>query len=239
MCSFTDHITSNRQTGSDRATAHDLRNLFGIVAGAARLLDQSPDHERMLSILAALNRVASRGEAICDSMLSKAPEPPATGSDNLDVAIAAAVPLVRPMLTQDVCLMLDLQAAGQAMPLSAEDVETILVELVGNAVRHGEGASRVIIRSRLAAGRAWLIVADDGRGRLEQLRALHHGHGLLRLDLLVRAAGGDLQIRRARGGGLVVGISSPLSARPGPGQLSPSQSPAREKDHENRQPVAA
>jgi len=230
------HVDSTRQ---NRATAHDLRNLFGIVACAIGLLEKTPDPEELATILTALKRVALRGESICDAMISKAHDPLTLPSDDFDSAIAAAIPLVRPLLPQGISLTPDLRAARVVMPLAGEDIETILVELVGNAVRHGEGASRLIVRSRLAAGRAWLIVADNGRGRLERLRALHHGHGLLRLDLLVRRAGGDLQLRRAKGGGMVVGISFTIAAEPRSGLRLTSQPPAKEYDREDRQPVAA
>jgi hypothetical protein len=239
MCSRNAEIASIGETRDDRATAHDLRNLFGIVSGAARLLDQSPNDERLASILTALKRVACRGESICDVMLSKAPGPARPVRDELDGAIAAAIPLVRPILTRDIGLLLDLKAGEVPIPLTAEDVETILIELVGNAVRHGEGASHIVIRSRRAAGRGWLIVADNGLGRLELVRAMHHGHGLLRLDLLIRGAGGDLQIRRTRIGGLVAAISFPESASPRSGLQILSQNSTKERGHENRQPVAA
>lgn len=239
MCSCHGDMILEDQPQKDRATAHDLRNLFGIVASAARLLVPSLDREELASIQAALNRVAMRGRSICDAMIGTMHDPLTLPSDDFDSAIAAAIPLVRPLLPQGISLTTDLKAARVGVPLGGEDIETILVELVGNAVRHGEGASRLVVRSRLAARRAWLFVADNGRGRLERPRAVHHGHGLLRLDLLVSRAGGDLQLRRAKGGGLVAGISFPFPAEPKSGPRKFSQPPAKENDHENRQPVAA
>ena len=240
MCSGSAEMIHERLTREDRATAHDLRNLFGIVACAAHLLDEAPDHKTQASILLALKRTALRGEAICDAMISKASiRLTLPLVDDLDCAIAAAIQLVRPLLTEGTTLSSDLKAAPVALPLTGEDIETILIELVGNAVRHGEGASRIIVRSRRAEGRAWLIVADNGRGRLDRLRDLYHGHGLLRIDLLVRRAGGDLQLRRAKGGGMVAGISFPISAEPRFGPRENSRPPAKENKRENRQPIAA
>ena len=240
MCSSSAEMIPERLTRQDRANAHDLRNLFGIVACAARLLDEAPDHKAQASILLALKHTALRGGALCDAMIIKASNPltfPLV--DELDGAITAAIPLVLPLLADGTTLSSDLKAARVALPLTGEDIETILVELVGNAVRHGEGASRIFVRSRWAAGRVWLIVADNGRGRLDQLRDLYHGHGLLRIDLLVRRAGGDLQLRRAKGGGLVAGISFPISVEPRLGPRETSQPPAKKNKLENRQPIAA
>ena len=240
MCSCSAEMTHDGPTREERATAHDLRNLFAIVTCGARLLDDAPDEKTQASVLLALKRTALRGEAICDAMISKASNRLTLALvDDLDRAIATAIPLVRPLLAEGTILSSDLKAAGVALPLTREDIETILIELVGNAMRHGEGASRIIVRSRRAAGRAWLIVADNGHGRLDRLRALHHGYGLLRIDLLVRHAGGDLQLRRAKGGGMVVGISVPTSARPRFGPCETSQPSAKESKRENRQPIAA
>lgn len=240
MCSGSAEMIHDRLTREDRATAHDLRNLFEIVACGARLLDEAPDHKTQVSILLALRRTALRGEAICDAMISKASNRLTLPHiDDLDCAIAAAIQLVRPLLTEGTNLSSDLKAARVALPLTGEDIEIILIELVCNAVRHGDSASRITLRSRRAEGRAWLIVADIGRGRLDRLRALHHGHGLLRIDLLVRRAGGDLQLRRAKGGAMVVGISFPISAEPRLRRRETSQPPAKETNRENRQPIAA
>lgn len=239
MCSCHGNMILEDQPQKDRATAHDLRNLFGIVSSAARLLAPSLDREELASIQAALTRASLRGGSICDAMISMMHDPLTLPTDDLDRAIAAVIPLIRPLLPQSISLTTDLKAARAGVPLGGEDIETILVELVGNAVRHGEGASRLVVRSRLAAGRAWLFVADNGRGRLERRRAVHHGHGLLRLDLLVRRAGGDLQLRRAKGGGLVAGISFAIVADPRSGPRKFTQPPEKENDHENRQSVAA
>lgn len=231
--------TLHDRTAPDRAAAHDLRNLFGIVASAARLLDQSSERARKTEILAALDRVALRGGSLCDALLSKPSGPSPFRTAGFDIAIAAAIPLVRPLVPPRIDLMTDLRAANIPMPLRGEEIETILVELVGNAVRHGERASRLVVRSRSGSGRAWLIVADNGRGRLEQSRTSHHGHGLLRLDDLVRHAGGDLRIRRARCGGMVIGISFPESGGSNSGTPRSTPPLTKENRHENRQSIAA
>ena len=94
-------------------------------------------------------------------------------------------------------------------PAAIGDQDELLLaiarELITNAVRHS-GASRVSVRLSRADGRIELEVVDDGSGippgRREQ--ALADGHiGLASVTQRVGAAGGDLEISDAPGGGTV------------------------------------
>jgi anti-sigma regulatory factor (Ser/Thr protein kinase) len=242
MCSCTYEKIHDRIVQQERANIHDLRNLFGIVACAARLLDETSDLRERANFVFALKNTALRGGVICDSLISKTSNlltVPSQVNVEFDEVIVSAIPIIQPMITRQISLRTDLAAACVASPLSAEDTETILIELVGNAVRHGEGASKIVVRSRCAAGKTWLLIADNGRARLERRRPPAHGYGVLRVERLVRSAQGELRLRRAKGGGMVVGICFPSHKTVTRG-LPPSHLPInKEKHRENRQPIAA
>ena len=91
-----------------------------------------------------------------------------------------------------------------------------------------------LVPSNAAAGLYDVIVhADGGDARLA------HGYGVLRVDRLVRSARGELRLRRAKGGGMVVGICFPLHQTATRGLPASHHPINKEKSRENRQPIAA
>lgn len=105
------------------------------------------------------------------------------------------------------------------LPLSADlgDLENVLLALVVNARRaFGLGSTfQVTIRSRRLGDRAWLFVADNGRGigrfPYPSLHAANgHLHGLPRIARRVRGVHGHIHWWSAAGSGTVVAIVLPL-----------------------------
>ena len=123
--------------------------------------------------------------------------------------------------------------------MTSDELETVLVELVTNVRKHAVGAHGVLIRTRIAGDRAWLLIADDGRAQIARQRPSYSGHGLLRIERAAREAGCSLKVRKLRTGGLAATLSIPV--RPPVRQhVRCRTNPApKEQYHENRQPVAA
>lgn len=227
-------------TSNPRDGVHDLRNILGVIASATHLLEEAPDIRRQRELLASLDTAVRRGGDICNALLTVHAEPNASlKSCNLDRSIDDLAPFLRAATGGDLALGLDLAAGTADIPVSRDDLETLLVELVTNARKHAMGAHGVLIRTRLADDTAWLMVADDGRAQIARQRPSYSGHGLLRLERIANRAGGTLKIRKLRNGGLAAVFSIPV--RPPVRQhfrcrVTPAP---EEKYHEDRQPVAA
>ncbi|HEY1177662.1 MAG TPA: HAMP domain-containing sensor histidine kinase, partial [Phytomonospora sp.] len=111
-------------------------------------------------------------------------------------------------------------------------VESLVANLVDNAVRHNDRAGRVEVSTRTAAGRATLTVVNDGPvvppGEIPRLfqpfqrlaperrgRGEGHGLGLAIVGAVARAHGADVDASARPGGGLAVtvGFGGPLTDR--------------------------
>jgi signal transduction histidine kinase len=103
---------------------------------------------------------------------------------------------------------------GLRLPLSDEDLRTVLGNLVGNAVKYGKEGGTVAVRAGVDGQGAFLAVADDGIGirpenlprlfeeffreKREETRAIEgNGLGLSIVKRLVERAGGRLEVKSA------------------------------------------
>ncbi len=223
-----------------RDGVHDLRNILGVVASATRLLEETQEAERRRELLASLETAVRRGGEICNALLRAHAEPETEAKRcDLDSAIGDLMPFLRAVTGGDLALSLDLAAGQGEVPMSLDDLETVLVELITNTRKHAVGAHGVRIRTRRAGDTDWLMIADDGQAQIARQRPSYSGHGLLRLERLAQGAGGSLKVRKLPGGGLAVALNLPV--RPdGLRQASACPSPIpKEMYHEDRQPVAA
>jgi two-component system sensor histidine kinase UhpB len=84
-----------------------------------------------------------------------------------------------------------------------------LQEALTNCVRHS-GADQIAVTCSVAAGRVWLAVSDNGRGRAATLRE-QAGGGLLGMHERLAMAGGELQIEDAADGGITLRAWVPLT----------------------------
>ena len=107
---------------------------------------------------------------------------------------------------------------GLRLPLSDEDLRTVLGNLVGNAVKYGKEGGKVAVRAGVDGQGAYLEVADDGIGirpenlprlfeeffreKREETREIEgNGLGLSIVKRLVERAGGRLEVKSALGEG--------------------------------------
>lgn len=121
-------------------------------------------------------------------------------------------------------IRIDPPAVGEALPAIGDDgrVVQILVNLIGNAVRHSPDGASVWLRAESQGGRAMVIVADQGPGiaaadqerifekfaRLTPSDGAGSGLGLYIARRLARAMGGDIVVDSAPGQGarFIVGL---------------------------------
>lgn len=231
-----------REPHAPRQAVHDLRNLFGVIASAGRLLERD-DGGRHRAILAALQRAAVDGQRLTSNLLAGVP--PRARTIDLRARLIALVPLLQSLCDQ-VALTVDGGSAPLRVRLDAAVLDAVVLELVTNACA-AQPRSEIIVRARAIGERVWISVADDGCGISaapvrDRLGGQDKGHGLGRIRHAVARAHGRLFMRSRAGRGTVVTINLPLvmrlrhdlRTRP-----SPSQSETKEKTDENRQPIAA
>lgn len=93
----------------------------------------------------------------------------------------------------------------------ADETEThlfrIAQEALTNVARHS-GAKRVEIRLDAGAGGVCLSIQDDGRG-LPSRSLASAGMGMIGMRARARSAGGDVDIRPAPGGGVLIEVRAP------------------------------
>lgn len=195
---------------------HDLRNLLAVISSSVHLLRDGPLSDQQAMLLHAVDRSAMRGGDVVDRLLGRGE---AGGPAKLDLnsVLVDLGPVFAGLLGSRGSFEFDL--CSDPLPLSADlgDLENVLLELVVNARRaFGLGSTfQVTIRSRRVGERAWLFVADNGRGidrfPYPSLHAANgHLHGLSRIARWVRGVHGHIHWRSAAGRGTVVAIVLPL-----------------------------
>jgi len=116
---------------------------------------------------------------------------------------------------------------GTNVAMATAYLATVLRNVVGNAVKHGEGCGCIRVRAQAAAGAVHVEVADDGPGIPPEalprvfepfFRATTkipgHGLGLATVRRLVEAHHGAVRIRSAPGHGTTVVLDLPGAAAP-------------------------
>jgi signal transduction histidine kinase len=235
---------------SQRETIHDLRNLFGVIASARRLLGHDQTSERGLALLSAIQDAALRGGQLTTTLLTRERAAPAPQRVDLNVCLSSAAPLLKAFAGPTVRVEVVLSPKPIWVRLDPLHLEAAVLELVRNA-RSALGASGLIqVEARSLGGRAWLSVADNGHGMSPAAlqRALHafetasaHGTGLGRIRHLADQASGHLRIRSREGRGCVIAMifpktSSRVLAKP----VAHSRGVVlQEIRHENRQQATA
>ncbi|MFC3580915.1 sensor histidine kinase [Sphingomonas hylomeconis] len=233
---------------SQRDTIHDLRNLFGIVASAAHLLETGSD--RRASLIAAIETAASKGGALTSRLLEEPRRGPARTVD-LAPVLTALAPLLGTIA--DGAPRVSTAPGPPQLPVQVDplELESALLELATNARSAAGPAGRVVVRVRRVGSRLWLIVADTGAGMtaaaLTAALCEHHpqagrGSGLGIVQRFVRAAHGRLLIRTRPGRGTMIVMNLPMVLAmtvPSPAAGSRHPSNPEETFDENRQPVAA
>ncbi|MGN6277517.1 MAG: ATP-binding protein [Sphingomonas sp.] len=193
---------------------HDLRNLFSVVASSVHLLQDRAASDQEALLLHAIDRAAHEGGEIAGEMLGR--EHPASRRRlDLNTIVADLEPVLAGMLGAQVDFTLDLCPDPLPMGIDPRGIENALLELVLNARRALTGRGIVTIRSRRIGTRAWLIVADNGRGVARpdwpiDRHANGRPGGLARIDRWLRTVHGRRHWRSTPGSGTITALDLPL-----------------------------
>jgi signal transduction histidine kinase len=211
------------------AVAHDLRSPVTVIRGRLELAlthDSATDlQDAAASAIEGLDRVAAILEA------------------NLDVAEAEggalqlrAEPIDLTLLCRELAELYEIAASEAGLALETELEDGVILEgdpsllgrtlsnLLDNALRHAEGATRVRLSTRREDER-WgqIAVEDDGPGFPETLRTRAFersarrpgspglGLGLLLVRAVARAHGGDAKLETSTLGGAAIVLRLPLA----------------------------
>jgi len=217
--------------------SHEFRSPLTAVFGYVRLLESAGEQAQGRQLaLRAIRRAATHLLALSDNLLEWARD--AAGAD----AVADYAPLdlnrlgadVRELFTgsaADSGIVLDVaveKPSGEAPLGDTLWVRQILINLVGNALRHA-AASRIMVRIGADGGKLHLAVTDDGKGvALDAQERIFDefnngagrgprgtGLGLAIVRRLARQMGGDALVESTPGHGACFSVSLPaLPAAP-------------------------
>jgi signal transduction histidine kinase len=205
-----------------RETIHDLRNLFGVLTSASRLLAESPAPPTRDRLLYAIDDAAARGNSLTTQLLSQRSRVAPVETFDLNRRILEMVPMLKALLEPGIELRLDLR--GERLPVQLEPMglEAAVIELVMNARAALAPIGHLVLRTRPIGDRVWFLVADDGPGipahvprRLD--RGGHpstgaHGTGLRRVKGFAQESKGRLLMRSAAGRGTTITLILPTAA---------------------------
>ena len=229
-------LTSERRLEEEKTDlvatiSHELRTPMAAVYGAAETLLHRDDlaSEQRHELLAMIAAQATRLTAIVESVLLTSRldrGDVAVDREPVDVAelARATVEAMRPQLPPSVELELEVGAEEARAAGDADRIQQVLVNLLDNAVKYGEG-SPVTVRVDRVDGVVRLSVRDSGPGlsSAEQARIFDKfyragpqltraggtGLGLYISRELVRRMGGRLDVRSEAGAGATFVLELP------------------------------
>ncbi len=196
--------------------AHDANNLLmSIASTASRIGDVVDDETAIRERVAELRRAALGGAAIVrrlTRMMGTSPTQPI--EVELDAALESVSSALRPMLPEDVELVLELAASGSTVSLYPGRLEQLVFNLVVNAHQAmPEGGSVIIATARLLSPpRVRLTIEDTGIGMDAPTRARLFdpffttkkggtGVGLATVRTIVEQARGTIAVESEQGAG--------------------------------------
>lgn len=217
---------SSSRTVFDPSLDQALRSpLDRIIAAAERIVDRSEGPLRS-DYAAYAGDIAAAGRHLLSVIHSMTEQEaaPAAGQVDLSAAASEAIQLVQAR-AEERSIQIELVGADRTMMANAEPrgVVQILVNLLGNAVRHSPDKGTVALIVEQRGNLAAATVADEGPGVAEadQERIFERyervgdapggtGLGLAISRRLARSMGGDIQLQSAPGEGARFTLTLPL-----------------------------
>lgn len=210
---------------------HEFFTPLAGILGLAELLRQDLDHlgrDEMLGMIRdiersgrRLHRTLSNYLRLLDLEPDPAPVPPLDPQTAWDLVSAAAMAAAE---RRDRAADLRLEGSPQPLPISAQNLSTIVEELADNAFSYSRAGTLVTIELGADQGQWTVRVADKGRGMTEQqlqrIGLFHQfdrttyeqqglGLGLALVKRLVEAHGGSASIVSSPGTGTIVTLAWP------------------------------
>jgi signal transduction histidine kinase len=246
-------ISSRAETDTAlRETMHDLRNLFGVVASARHMLDDKPSGERRALLLDAIEDAAVRGGRLTTAMLARGSDRNASCLD-LNAHLRGLEPLMSARTGSNVTIRFEPCRSALPVKLDTAGLDAAVLELVANACCALPVSGDILVRTRRAGSRVWLMVADNGNGMSgDDLRhalaptdkSAAHGTGLGRVRHFADSAHGRLSLRSRKAHGTLAVLNLPLVLKL-TGSEAAATPPARRHNirqeirHEKRQSITA
>jgi signal transduction histidine kinase len=194
--------------------AHEFRTPIATLRGTMELLDDDPD------------MAAEQRERFARNALAELARLDALVGGLLALARAERLPRVEPVdldaLLRRACRgRVALQGSAGTLVGAANAIESVIDNLVGNALQHGGPDVHVIVRAWSEPGAAGFEVVDDGPGIVDVARIFDRfyttdrnrgiGLGLATVRLVCRAHGGDVSVR-SRPGRTVFSVALPSTS---------------------------
>lgn len=195
-----------------RTVCHELRPPMATLAALLRALERQPPEPRRSELTRLAAEHATYAEAMLAEMTAAVRGTPAD-----EVAAAPLGSILPTVAASAPSGTLAVTAGREALhwPVHPRHTQQILLNLVGNAVRHAPGPVR--LESEVRAGRLRLSVIDRG-GPTASLRAAlrrrtpppgEHGLGLWVVRQRLTDLGGTLRARRLHPAGLAMETTLP------------------------------
>jgi two-component system sensor histidine kinase HydH len=215
--------------------AHEIRNPLASMKGAVELLFEGPAASDPSSrrILELLSTEAQRLERVVGDFLEYArPAEPELMPERLDEVVRRTLELLRqdPEL-RTIALEQKSPDVLPLLPLDAEQIRQVLINLIRNAAQAMEGNGRVTVETAEGVNEAILRVSDTGPGFSSEAlrrgfdpffttRSRGSGLGLAIARRIVDNHGGRIQLRNRspRGGEVIITLRAGLKGTPGDGQ---------------------
>lgn len=223
-------VEAERMAAIGRAAtvlSHELRNALNAVSVAMDTLGSDTSEEALSDARRLVRSEVARLRTLSDDLLSYAKEPVIRRQP---VSVAELLELVE-LLTEERAKRLgarvEIDADAAVVWLDPERMQTVLVNLVHNAVEATAQRDERVVRVTARAGDALAITVDDsGEGVAEAIRervfqpfvtARIHGIGLglAIAERFVLAHGGTIQLAQSPLGGARFVVCLPLEEAPG------------------------
>jgi signal transduction histidine kinase len=212
--------------------AHELRTPLTSIRGYLEtLIEDHLDRETAQRFLETARAEALRMSRLLDGLFdassldARIPAEEAQRAD-LQTALASALNAVAPIAGARRTVISQLACEAAAVSLPADQLTQILINVLENAVKHGREAGRVFVASpRLEAGQLSMAIDDDGPGvppdersaifvlarRGSTAQASGSGLGLAVVRLLLKRAGGDVEVEDSPLGGARFQLRVPIA----------------------------
>jgi two-component system sensor histidine kinase PilS (NtrC family) len=209
--------------------AHEVRNPLAAMCGSIELLSASPalgEHERRL-----MHVVRSEGERleglVKDFLAFAKPASPHIASVDAGALVEETTEMFRrEAALKGISLTID-ALPSVWLSVDANQIKSVLWNLLGNARDAVEGGGRIAVRLRRQIGQALLEVEDSGQGiEADDLPRIFDpffttktggtGLGLAIVHRIVEAHGGRIAVRSEPGRGSTFSVTLPLAAEQEP-----------------------
>ncbi|MEO1172345.1 MAG: ATP-binding protein, partial [Myxococcota bacterium] len=202
--------------------AHDLNNYIQVIVSHGEAL---ADHHQQNESVTAIQRAALDCSSLCRQLLALNPSQRGSTPVNVDLGVLTRelLPLLRGVLPASMSLEVRVEPPSPAIHADPQQLRQALLNLCINAREACASDGEIVLEVRATAGQAQIVVADNGEGISEEIRARIFepffstkskdagvGLGLAAVSAIVDDNGGTLNVSSTVGEGTRVELSFPL-----------------------------